>query len=45
MAVKAVKAGAADYLKKSDLTPIRLAMAIKEAMIESVAISRDDRSG
>ena len=41
MAVKAVKAGAADYLKKSDLTPIRLAMAIKEAMIESVAISRE----
>jgi serine/threonine-protein kinase PpkA len=41
MAVKAVKAGAADYLKKPDLTPIRLAMAIKEAMIESVAISRE----
>jgi DNA-binding NarL/FixJ family response regulator/tRNA A-37 threonylcarbamoyl transferase component Bud32 len=41
MAVKAIKAGAADYLKKSDLTAIRLAMAIKEAMIESVAIARD----
>ena len=41
MAVKAVKAGAADYLKKPDLTPIRLAMAIKEAMIESVEISRE----
>ncbi|MGE5794167.1 MAG: response regulator, partial [Bacteroidota bacterium] len=41
MAVKAVKSGAADYLKKADLTPIRLAMAIKEAMIESVEISRD----
>ncbi len=42
MAVKAVKAGAADYLKKADLTPIRLAMAIKEAMIESVTISREN---
>src|SRR5262245_20256277 len=41
MAVKAVKSGAADYLKKPDLTPIRLAMAIKEAMLEAVAISRD----
>jgi tRNA A-37 threonylcarbamoyl transferase component Bud32/FixJ family two-component response regulator len=41
MAVKAIKAGAADYLKKPDLTPIRLAMAIKEAMIEAVEISRD----
>jgi len=41
MAVKAVKSGAVDYLKKADLTPIRLAMAIKEAMIESVEISRD----
>jgi tRNA A-37 threonylcarbamoyl transferase component Bud32/ActR/RegA family two-component response regulator len=41
MAVKAVKAGAADYLKKPDLTPIRLAMAIKEAMLESVEISRE----
>jgi tRNA A-37 threonylcarbamoyl transferase component Bud32/DNA-binding NarL/FixJ family response regulator len=41
MAVRAVKSGAADYLKKADLTPIRLAMAIKEAMIESVEISRD----
>jgi serine/threonine-protein kinase PpkA len=41
MAVKAVKAGAADYLKKPDLTPIRLAMAIKEAMLEAVEISRE----
>jgi len=41
MAVKAIKAGAADYLRKGDFTAIRLAMAIKEAMIESVAISRD----
>jgi DNA-binding response OmpR family regulator len=40
-AVKAIKAGAADYLKKRDLTPIRLAMGIKEAMIEAVEISRD----
>jgi DNA-binding response OmpR family regulator/tRNA A-37 threonylcarbamoyl transferase component Bud32 len=40
-AVKAVKAGAADYLKKPDLTPIRLAMAIKEATIEAVEIARD----
>ena len=41
MAVKAVKAGAADYLRKPDITPIRLAMAIKEAVLESVTISRD----
>ena len=41
MAVKAVKAGAFDYLRKSDLTPIRLAMAIKEAMLESVETSRE----
>jgi tRNA A-37 threonylcarbamoyl transferase component Bud32/DNA-binding NarL/FixJ family response regulator len=40
-AVKAIKAGAADCLKKPDVTAIRLAMAIKEAMLESVAISRD----
>ena len=40
-AVRAIKAGAADYLKKPDLTPIRLAMAIKEAVIEAVEISRD----
>jgi len=40
-AIKAMGAGASDYLKKSELTPIRLAMAIKEAMLESVATSRD----
>ena len=40
-AVRAIKAGAADYLRKPDVTPIRLAMAIKEAMIEAVEISRD----
>jgi DNA-binding response OmpR family regulator len=41
MAVKAVKAGAADYLRKADLSPVKLAMALKEALLESVAISRD----
>ncbi len=41
LAVKAIKAGASDYLKKGDLTPIRLAMAIKEALLESVESSRD----
>jgi DNA-binding response OmpR family regulator/tRNA A-37 threonylcarbamoyl transferase component Bud32 len=40
-AVRAIKAGAADYLKKSNFTAIRLAMAIKEAVIEAVEISRD----
>lgn len=41
MAVKAVKAGAADYLRKGDLSPVKLAMALKEALLESVTISRD----
>jgi len=40
MALRARKAGASDYLKKPDLTPIRLAMAIKEALLESVRESR-----
>jgi tRNA A-37 threonylcarbamoyl transferase component Bud32/FixJ family two-component response regulator len=41
MAVKAVKAGAIDYLRKADLSPIKLAMAIKEAILESVETSRE----
>jgi serine/threonine protein kinase len=41
IAVRAIKAGAADCLKKSDLTGIRLAMAIKEAMLEAVDIARN----
>jgi tRNA A-37 threonylcarbamoyl transferase component Bud32/FixJ family two-component response regulator len=41
MAVKAVKAGAADYLRKSDLSPIKLAMALKEAVLEATAITSD----
>jgi len=41
MAVKAVKAGAADYLRKSDLSPIKLAMALKEAALEATAITSD----
>jgi tRNA A-37 threonylcarbamoyl transferase component Bud32/FixJ family two-component response regulator len=41
MAVKAVKAGAVDYLRKADLSPIRLAMAIKEALLESIETSRE----
>jgi DNA-binding response OmpR family regulator/tRNA A-37 threonylcarbamoyl transferase component Bud32 len=40
IAVRAIKAGAADCLKKPDLTGIRLAMAIKEAMLEAVEIAR-----
>jgi serine/threonine-protein kinase PpkA len=41
MAVKAVKAGAADYIRKADLSPIKLAMAVKEALLESVETSRE----
>jgi DNA-binding response OmpR family regulator/tRNA A-37 threonylcarbamoyl transferase component Bud32 len=40
-AVKAIKAGAVDCLRKRDLTGIRLAMAIKEALLEAVEIARD----
>ncbi len=32
IAVKAIKAGASDHLRKVDLTPVKLAMAIKDAM-------------
>jgi eukaryotic-like serine/threonine-protein kinase len=39
---KAIKAGAARYLKKADLTPIRLAMAIKEALLESRPTARNE---
>jgi DNA-binding NarL/FixJ family response regulator/tRNA A-37 threonylcarbamoyl transferase component Bud32 len=41
-AVQAIKAGAAHYLKKSDLTPIGLAMAMKEALLDSRRSSRDE---
>ncbi len=41
MAVKAVKAGAADYLRKGDLSPIKLAMALKEAVLEATAVTSD----
>src|SRR5262245_57765529 len=44
LTVKAISAGAVDYLKKSDVTPIRLAMAIKEAMIEAASIARNAES-
>jgi len=44
LAVKAIRAGAVDCLKKSDVTPIRLAMAIKEATIEAVTVARDAES-
>jgi tRNA A-37 threonylcarbamoyl transferase component Bud32/FixJ family two-component response regulator len=40
MAVKAVKAGAADYLRKGDISPVKLAMALKEAVLEASALSR-----
>ena len=33
-AVDAIKAGAVHYLRKADLSPIRLAMAMKEALLE-----------
>jgi tRNA A-37 threonylcarbamoyl transferase component Bud32/FixJ family two-component response regulator len=41
MAVKAVKAGAADYLRKADISPVKLAMALKEAVLEATSVSSD----
>ncbi|MFO1362161.1 MAG: protein kinase [Burkholderiales bacterium] len=41
MAVRAVKAGASDYLRKGDLSPIKLAMALKEAVLEASAAASD----
>lgn len=41
MAVRAVKAGAVEYFRKADLSAIRLAMAIKEALLESAETSRE----
>lgn len=40
-AVRAVKAGASDYLRKADLSPVKLAMAIKEALLDARAPRRN----
>jgi tRNA A-37 threonylcarbamoyl transferase component Bud32/DNA-binding NarL/FixJ family response regulator len=40
-AVRAVKAGASDYLRKGDLSGVKLAMSIKEALIEARAPKRN----
>jgi tRNA A-37 threonylcarbamoyl transferase component Bud32/ActR/RegA family two-component response regulator len=40
-AVRAVKAGASDYLRKADLSAVKLAMAIKEALLEARAPARN----
>jgi tRNA A-37 threonylcarbamoyl transferase component Bud32/DNA-binding NarL/FixJ family response regulator len=40
-AVRAVKAGASDYLRKGDLSAVKLAMSIKEALIEARAPRRN----
>jgi DNA-binding NarL/FixJ family response regulator/tRNA A-37 threonylcarbamoyl transferase component Bud32 len=41
-AAQAIQAGAAHYLKKAELTPIRLAMAMKEALLEAKQSPRPD---
>ena len=41
-AVRAVRAGAFDYLRKNELTPIKLAMTIKESQLESKRPRRAD---
>jgi tRNA A-37 threonylcarbamoyl transferase component Bud32/DNA-binding NarL/FixJ family response regulator len=40
-AVRAVKAGASDYLRKGELSGVKLAMSIKEALIEARAPKRN----
>ncbi len=40
-AVRAVKAGASDFLRKIDLFPIKLAMAIRDAIAEAKAPARN----
>jgi eukaryotic-like serine/threonine-protein kinase len=39
-AVRAVKAGAADFLRKSELTGVRLAIALREALLDAAAVYR-----
>jgi tRNA A-37 threonylcarbamoyl transferase component Bud32/CheY-like chemotaxis protein len=41
LAVKAIKAGASGYLRKAHLSPIKLAMAIKEAMLDVTETHRN----
>lgn len=41
-AVRAVRAGAFDYLRKGEVTPIKLAMTIKEAQLESNRPARQE---
>ena len=43
-AVRAVRAGAFDYLRKNEVTPIKLAMTIKESQLESKRPPRADVS-
>jgi DNA-binding response OmpR family regulator len=39
-AVRAVKAGAADFLRKADLTGVRLAIALREALLDAAQVYR-----
>jgi tRNA A-37 threonylcarbamoyl transferase component Bud32/DNA-binding NarL/FixJ family response regulator len=41
-AVRAVRAGAFDYLRKAEVTPVKLAMTIKEARLEVSRAARPD---
>lgn len=41
-AVRAVRAGAFDYLRKAEVTPVKLAMTIKEARLEVTRTARPD---
>jgi eukaryotic-like serine/threonine-protein kinase len=39
-AVRAVKAGAADFLRKADVTGVRLAIALREALLDAAQVYR-----
>src|SRR5262245_52269828 len=41
-AVRAVRAGAFDYLRKNEVTPVKLAMTIRESELESARAPRQD---
>ncbi|HKY02902.1 MAG TPA: protein kinase [Burkholderiales bacterium] len=41
-AVRAVRAGAFDYLRKNEVTPIKVAMTIRESQLESTRAPRQD---
>lgn len=41
-AVRAIKAGAADFLRKSELTGVRLAIALREALLDAAEVYRPD---